>query len=85
MFSTHHVPRRYSSSISYVRSNHTYDMVDEFPIGNQSLTNIINLKQLHRLFFTFSELKGLLSQQNNSVLYNRSPDSYFAVLPSCRQ
>ncbi len=27
-----------------------YDMVHEFPMGNQSLTDIINLKQRHNLF-----------------------------------
>ncbi len=32
--------------MSYVR----YDMVDEIPMGNQSLTDIMNLKQHHNLF-----------------------------------
>ncbi len=32
---------------------HTYDMVDEFPMGNHSLTDIINLKQLRKLLYPF--------------------------------
>ncbi len=30
--------------------DHTYDMVDVFPMGNQSLTDIVNLKQLEKVF-----------------------------------
>ncbi len=29
--------------------DHTYDKVDEFPKGDQSVADIINLKQLHNL------------------------------------
>ena len=33
-----------------MKIDHTYDIVDDFPMENQSLTDIINLKQLHNLF-----------------------------------
>ncbi len=33
-------------------TNHIYDMVDSFPMENQGLTDIINLKQLHNQFST---------------------------------
>ena len=39
-------PSKNSSPILYVWSNLSYDVGDEHPLGNQSLTDIINLKQL---------------------------------------
>ncbi len=41
---------------------HMYDMVDEFPMGNYSLTDIINLKQLIRLFFSLLGATLLLTK-----------------------
>ncbi len=38
-------------SILAIKLNQTYDMVDEFALENQSLSYIINLKQLHYLFY----------------------------------
>ena len=32
-------------------TDHTYDMVDEFPMGIHSLMDIVNLKQFHNLFY----------------------------------
>ena len=36
----------------------TYDMEDEYPLGNHSLTDIINLKRLSRLLKVKSKWKN---------------------------
>ncbi len=41
-------------SILEMKLDFTYDMVDEYPMGNYSLMDIVNLKQLHNLFSTYS-------------------------------
>ncbi len=43
----------FCGGIAAMITDHTYDMVDEFQMGNHSLRDIINLKQFHNLFLTF--------------------------------
>ncbi len=43
-------------------------MVDEFPMGNHSLTDIINLKQLHNLLCTVICCKVLFNFVETSII-----------------
>ena len=45
----YHVIFKYNLENWKIIWNQMYDILDEFPMGNQSLMDIINLKQLHNL------------------------------------